>query len=106
MALVLCVAIAGCAFSVTPGKSGGQAEWIGHYQQEQANEKDQNRDTALRIRDALAADPVLRKLDLNIFVDRGSVRLCGRFPDATTRQRAVAVVEQVQGVESVTTHCQ
>ncbi len=104
-AVLLAVALAGCAFSVTPGKKGGETQWIGDYQKEQAADKDQNRDTALRIRAALDADPVLQKLDLNVFVDRGTVRLCGRYPDDTARARAVAVVEQVQGVESVTTRC-
>ncbi|MGH8224797.1 MAG: BON domain-containing protein [Gammaproteobacteria bacterium] len=105
-ALLLAVAAgcAACTFTTTPGK-GVNAEWTGTYQQQQAARKDRDRDLALRVRAALDGDPVLKPLGLRIFVDRGEVTLCGSFPDATTRDHALAVTEQVNGVEGVDTDC-
>ncbi|MGH8273671.1 MAG: BON domain-containing protein [Gammaproteobacteria bacterium] len=101
---VALAAVAGCSFSATPGK-GGSAEWIGTYQKQQAAAKDQDRATALRVRSALANDPVLNPLGLRIFVHSGSVTLCGGFPNAKARERATAVVGQVKGVIDVNTRC-
>lgn len=96
--------LCGCVFVVTPGQPA-QAEWAGDYAKTQAQRHDQDRDLALRVRDALNADPELRKLQLRIFVDSGEVTLCGGFPDATLRARAFAIVGQVDGVKGVDTDC-
>lgn len=98
------VAVGGCVFVVTPGHPT-RAEWAGTYARSQAAQHDQDRDVALRVRDALNADPDLEKLQLRIFVDRGEVTLCGGFPDPKLRARAFAIVGQVDGVKGVDTDC-
>ncbi len=104
LAVAVTLIVSGCAFTTAPGR-GVNAEWTGTYQQQQAERKDRDRDVALRVRAALDNDPVLKPLGLHIFVDRGEVTLCGHFPDATTRDHALAVAEQVNGVEGVDTDC-
>jgi osmotically-inducible protein OsmY len=104
MIAALSLGVGACSISTTPG-GGTHAEWIGTHQKEQAAERDQDRATALRVQHALENDPVLAPLDLKVFVDHGHVRLCGHFPDQTTRDRAFGVTETLKGVESVDTHC-
>lgn len=96
--------VAGCVSTYTPGR-GTHNEWIGTYQQEQAQHRDANRTLALRVRQALAGDPRLQALGLRIFVDRGEVTLCGKFPDSESRIRAVGIVSSVAGVTGVDTDC-
>lgn len=104
LAAAAVLAAGGCAVSVASnGKA--QPEWTGTYQRQQAERKDRDRDIALRVRAALNEDPVLKPLGLRIFVNQGEVTLCGHFPDAKTRDRAVAVAGQVNGVEGVDTDC-
>ncbi|MGH8128801.1 MAG: BON domain-containing protein [Gammaproteobacteria bacterium] len=104
VAVVGTLALGGCVSTYTPGQ-GTHNEWAGTYAQEQAQRKDADRGTALRVRKALANDPQLNALSLRIFVSRGEVSLCGKFPDAQTRARAVGIVSTVKGVSGVDTHC-
>src|SRR5690625_4036847 len=104
VAVLAALAVGGCSFSTTPGKPP-QAEWIGTHQARQAAESDQDRATALRVRKTLENDSVLAPLGLSVFVDHGHVRLCGRFPDPATRERASGLVGTLKGVASVDTHC-
>lgn len=102
--LLATLAVGGCVSTVTPGQ-GTHNEWAGTYAKQQAARKDRDRATALRVRKALAEDPQLNALGLRIFVSRGEVSLCGKFPDARTRTRAVGVVSSVKGVSGVDTRC-
>ncbi|HEX5314968.1 MAG TPA: BON domain-containing protein [Gammaproteobacteria bacterium] len=103
---IACVALAftGCVLVTAPGESP-HGEWAGTYAQQQAAGQDRDRDIALRVRDALAADPQLKTLGLRIFVDGAEVTLCGRYPDAATRSRAIAIVSSVDGVAGVDPDC-
>lgn len=98
------LALGGCVSTYTPGQ-GTHNEWAGTYAREQAQHKDADRATALRVRKALADDPELNALDLRIFVFRGEVSLCGKFPDAQIRTRAAGIVSSVKGVSGVDTRC-
>lgn len=104
--LVLAGALAGagCVSTVTPGQ-GTHNEWAGTYARKQAAQKDADREIALDVRQAFAADPRLKALGLRIFVSRGEVTLCGGFPDARTRARAIGVASTVKGVSGVDTDC-
>lgn len=104
--LVLAGALAGggCVSTVTPGQ-GTHNEWAGTYAKKQAQRKDADRAIALRVRQVISNDPALDKLGLRIFVSRGDVSLCGSFPDAETRARAVGMVSTVDGVKGVDTDC-
>lgn len=106
---LLCLVLAaslvgGCVSTVTPGQ-GTHNEWAGTYAKEQAQRKDADRGIALRVRQALADDPELNALGLRIFVSDGEVTLCGKFPNAGARTRAVGIVSAVQGVTGVGTDC-
>jgi len=98
------LAASGCVSTVTPGE-GTHNEWAGTYAKEQARQKDADRDTALRVRQALADDPELNALGLRVLVLHGEVSLCGKFPDAKARARAVGIVSSVKGVSGVDTYC-
>lgn len=100
----LSLGVGACSISAAPG-GGTHTEWIGNYQRQQAAERDQDRDTALRVQHALESDPVLAPLDLKVFVDHGHVRLCGSFPDQAARDRAFGLTQTLKGVASVDTHC-
>jgi len=108
--LISCIALAGalagagCVSTITPGQ-GTHNEWAGTYAKEQARRKDADRETALRVRQALADDPELNALGLRVFVANGEVTLCGKFPDAKARTRAVGIVSAVKGVDGVDTRC-
>lgn len=104
LAVAAMLAAGGCAIPVS---SSGKAkpEWTGTYQRQQAERRDRDRDIALRVRTTLNEDPVLGPLDLHIFVNQGEVTLCGHFPNAKTRDRAIALAGQVTGVEGVDTDC-
>ncbi|MDN5864134.1 MAG: BON domain-containing protein [Gammaproteobacteria bacterium] len=104
MAAMLCAASGGCTISTTPD-GHIQTEWAGNHARQQAAEQDRDRALALQIRQALANDPVLAPLDLGIFVDHGNVRLCGDYPDGTSRDRAVGLISIMAGVASVNTRC-
>lgn len=104
MAVLGSLALGGCVSSYRPGQ-GTHNEWAGTYAREQARRKDADRATALRVRKALADDPQLNALGLRIFVSQGEVSLCGKFPDAQTRARAVGIVSSVEGVSGVDTRC-
>lgn len=95
---------AGCVSTVTPGQ-GTHNEWYGTYARKQAAQKDADRDLALRVREAFSEDPQLKALGLRIFASHGEVTLCGRFPDARSRARAMGIASTVEGVSGVDTDC-
>lgn len=94
----------GCVITTAPGQSP-HGEWAGTYAQRQADADARDRAAALGVRQAFAQDPVLAPLGIRIFVYKGEVTLCGKFPDAATRARAIAVAEGVDGVTGVDTDC-
>jgi hypothetical protein len=103
-AVATLTAAGGCSFSI--GSNGKpQAEGIGTYQKQQARENDKDRATALRVRAAIAHDPILKSLGLHFFVNHGEVSLCGSFPNEKAQARALGVIGAVKGVEGVDTHC-
>ncbi len=104
LTVLAALAVGGCVSTFTPGR-GTHNEWAGTYAKEQAQHKDADRTIALRVRKALADDSQLNALGLRIFVTRGEVSLCGRFPDARTRARAVGIASTVKNVTGVDTHC-
>lgn len=94
----------GCVVTTTPdGKS--QTHWSGDYAREQAKQKDVDRQIALRVRKTLNEDAELKPLDLRFFVNHGEVSLCGTFPNAQLRSRAIAVISVVEGVSGVDENC-
>ena len=103
-ALFAALAVSGCVLVTSPGESP-HGEWAGTYAQGQAAEQDRDRGVALQVRQALADDPQLKKLKLRIFVDGGEVTLCGHYPDAATKARAVAVVGALDDVAGVDPDC-
>lgn len=103
-AAALCAAAGGCAITTTPG-GGVQTQWIGQYARQQAADQNRERALALRVRRTIDNDPVLAPLDLDIFVDHGTVRLCGDYPDPASRSRAAGLVATIPGVSGVVTHC-
>ncbi|MGA7966224.1 MAG: BON domain-containing protein [Gammaproteobacteria bacterium] len=104
VSLLAALAAGGCVSTITPGQ-GTHNEWAGTYAREQAERKDADRAMALRVRQALAEKPQVNALGLRIFVYRGEVSLCGKFPDAQTRARVVGIVSTVKGVSGVDTRC-
>ena len=104
LTVLAALAVGGCVSTFTPGR-GTHNEWAGTYAKEQAQRKDADRTIALRVRKALADNSQLNALGLRIFVTRGEVSLCGRFPDARTRARAVGIASTVKNVTGVDTHC-
>lgn len=105
LALAAVAALAGgCVISATPGRPP-QAEWAGTYAQQQVAADARDRAAALGVRQAFAQDPELKHLHIRIFVHDGEITLCGKFPDAGTRARAIAVAGSVEGVTGVDTDC-
>ena len=104
LTVLAALAVGGCVSTFTPGR-GTHNEWAGTYAKEQAQRQDADRATALRVRKALAGDPRLNALGLRIFVTRGEVSLCGKFPNARIRARAMGIVSTVKNVTGVDTHC-
>lgn len=94
----------GCVLTTAPGQPA-HAEWAGTYAQQQADADARDRAAALGVRQAFAQDPVLAPLGIRIFASKGEVTLCGKFPDAATRARAISIAEGVQGVTGVDTDC-
>ncbi len=104
LTLLVALAVGGCVSTFTPGQ-GTHNEWAGTYAQAQAQRKDADRAIALRVRKVLADNPQLNALGLRIFVTRGEVSLCGKFPNARIRVRAMGIVSIVKNVTGVDTHC-
>jgi osmotically-inducible protein OsmY len=104
LTILAALAIGGCVSTFTPGR-GTHNEWAGTYAQEQAQRKNADRTLALRVRKVLADNPQLNALGLRIFVTRGEVSLCGKFPNARIRVRAMGIVSTVKNVTGVDTHC-
>lgn len=94
----------GCVLTTAPGQPA-HAEWAGTYAQQQADADARDRTAARGVRQAFAQDPVLAPLGIRIFVSKGEVTLCGKFPDAATRARAISIAQGVQGVTGVDTDC-
>lgn len=94
----------GCVVIQTPGQPM-RAELAGTYARQQTDADARDRAAALGVKQAFAEDSVLAPLGIRIFVYRGEVTLCGKFPDAATRARAIAVAQNVEGVKGVDTDC-
>jgi osmotically-inducible protein OsmY len=83
------VSIAGCEY----------IEVVRLYFQEQEYQKDQ--ELIAKIKGALLADPQVRKVPVRIEAYLGDVRLSGSVASSNHKLRVQAIVDQVDGVESV-----
>src|SRR6476661_11088728 len=90
-ALMTAAALAAC--SNMPGAPGGPTRTAGQAVDDVT--------IGTRLKAAIAADPELSALKVNVDTTQGNVRLKGEVKSVTLRQRAEALARSVEGVKSV-----
>jgi osmotically-inducible protein OsmY len=95
LAFAMAVGLAGCVVVISDDgiEAGTEAHWDG------ASRGDA--ELAVRVRDALKADPLLAKTELKVRAEHGVVTLRGEVEGTERFDRAVQLAKGVEGVEKV-----
>lgn len=95
LAFVVAVGLAGCVVVISDEgiEAGTEAHWDGT--------SSADAELAVRVRDALRADPLLARSEFKVRAERGVVTLRGEVAGTERFDRAIQLAKGVTGVEKV-----
>jgi len=95
LAFAMAVSLAGCVVVISDDgiEAGTEAHWDGSTRRDS--------ELAVKVRDALRADPLLEKTEIKVRAEDGVVTLRGEVEGTERFDRAVQLAKGVQGVERV-----
>lgn len=95
LAFAMAVGLAGCVVVISDDgiEAGTEAHWDGGSRADA--------DLAVRVRDALRADPLLERSEFKVRVEDGVVTLRGEVEGTERFDRAIQIAKGVAGVEKV-----
>jgi osmotically-inducible protein OsmY len=99
--LVCAASLAGCGMMRGGGESSGAGRGAGYGGERTTGQVVDDATITTQVKAALAADPDLSAMKINVDTDKGAVRLKGEVKSIALRRKADSVAARVKGVRSV-----